>query len=364
VAFHGIKANNLYPSIGMKRANEHLRINFGRQPFAFDIDTMVLEDKRIALSEISKTNVPANDRRNDEDTLIKSLVSQYLAHDGYVETAKIFANEVNDADQSLSDKRPYQLRSEEDDIHAIQRQRIRRSILDGDIDRALKYTASCYPHVLEAEQNRDVYFHLRCRKFIEMMRRYVDQGIMESSPITATKRGGSFGSFGRVGGAQGDDDDDEDDDDEDEEDAEDDEGDEESEEDADDESDTQMELDDQFQRETSNAHNRDDDHMEISQELPPRNSKLKGADLLAASIAYGQELSQEFSRDPKPHIKKHLNDIFSVMAYNSYEDSPVAHLFDVSGRTRIAEEVNGAILSQSFSAYYLRFRFSSTFANL
>jgi hypothetical protein len=353
----------------MKRANEHLRINFGRQPFAFDIDNMVLEDRQAALNEISKTNISASNPRDDEDILIKNLVSQYLAHDGYVETAKTFSKEVIDADQSLSDKRPYQLCSEEDDIHAIQRQRIRRSILDGDIDRALKYTASCYPHVLGDEQNRDIYFRLRCRKFIEMMKRSVDQGLMESSPITVTKRGGSLGSGDRVGGAQDDNaedadedeededhdvedaEDEDDDDDDEEENDDDDEGDED--EDDEDESDTQMEVDDQFQREASDPHNRDDDHMEISQELPPRDSKLKGTDLLAASIAYGRDLSQEFSRDPKPDNKKHLNDIFSVMAYDSYEDSPFAHLFDASGRTQIAEEVNGAILGECLIANHL-----------
>jgi hypothetical protein len=195
---------------------------------------------------------------------------------------------------------------------------------------------------------------------------------MESSPITVTKTGGPFGSGGRVEGAGGDADDDADEDDEDEdhdveeeeeeeeeedeedddeeedgdEDGDEDEDDERHDNDAEDESDTQMELDDQLQRETSDPHNRDDDHMEISQELPPRHSKLKGADLLSASLAYGQELSQEFGRDPKPHNQKHLHDIFSVMAYNSYEESPVAHLFDVSGRTQIAEEVNGAILGK------------------
>jgi hypothetical protein len=369
-AFHGIKASNLYPTVGLKKANEHLRVNFGRQPFVFDIDSMMLEDKQAAMNEISKTDVSALNPPDDEDTLIKTLVGQYLAHDGYIETAKVFSKEVNTADYPLSGKQPYQLSNEEDDIHAIQRQRIRRSILDGDVDRALKYTTSYYPHVLETGQNRDVYFRLRCRKFIEMMKRSMDQGIMESSPVTATKRGGSFGSDGHDGGMRDDsEEDDEDDEDKDHDvvDAEDDEDDEEEDEeeeeegddedgedddekedeDDEDESDTQMELDDQFQRETSDPLIKDDDHMEISQELPPRNSKLKGADLLTASILYGQELRQEFGNDPKPQNQKHLNDIFSVMAYHSYAESPVSHLFDVSGRAQIAEEVNGAILGKS-----------------
>jgi hypothetical protein len=31
----------LYPSVGMKKNNEHLRVNFGSAPFVFDIDSMM-----------------------------------------------------------------------------------------------------------------------------------------------------------------------------------------------------------------------------------------------------------------------------------------------------------------------------------
>ena len=37
----------------------------------------------------------------DEDALIKELVAQFLAHDGYVETAREFAEEVQSEDRAL-----------------------------------------------------------------------------------------------------------------------------------------------------------------------------------------------------------------------------------------------------------------------
>ena len=45
---------------------------------------------------------------------------------------------------------------------------IRASILDGDIDKALKLTGAYYPSVLR--ENENIYFKLRCHKFVEMIR--------------------------------------------------------------------------------------------------------------------------------------------------------------------------------------------------
>jgi Ran-binding protein 9/10 len=39
-AFREIKGK-LYPSVGMKKAGEHVRVNFGQSPFIFDIDGMM-----------------------------------------------------------------------------------------------------------------------------------------------------------------------------------------------------------------------------------------------------------------------------------------------------------------------------------
>lgn len=333
VAFTGIKGDRLYPSVGMKKPSEHLRINFGRSPFVFDIDRMMEQERQRIMRDVNKTDVSALHPPDDEDSLVHKLIGQYLAHEGYVETARAFARDVHEQQQSLSsDPQPFQLPDSDDDIHAINRQKIRKSILDGDIDRALKYTSSYYPHVLEDERNKDIQFRLKSRKFIEMMRRYTELMTATSSPATVTKSVDSLGSNGHSApdervdlsehGAEG--------------------------EDEEDGQDTQMELDDQLHREASKGLEppTEDIDMDASQELPLKATHLKKDDLLSAVIGYGQELQIEFGGDPRQQIKKQLQDLFAIIAYPNPADSPIGGLLDQSGRVQIAEEVNGAILGE------------------
>ncbi|KAK4895336.1 hypothetical protein LTR27_006679 [Elasticomyces elasticus] len=332
VAFSGIKSEKAqyYPSVGMKKPGEHLRINLGRTPFVFDINHMMEQERQTTLANIAKADVSTLHSPDDESTLIHKLISQYLAHEGYVDTAKAFAKDVHDQEQSLSDDpHPFSAPDSDDDIHAVNRQKIRRSILDGDIDRALKYTSSYYPHVLEEERNRDVYFRLRCRKFIEMMRRHTDLVTATSSPATVTKSVDSLASNGhaRTGHNRTEEDEAEDEDEE--------EG-----------QDTQMELDDQLHRETSRPLEvpSDDIDMDASQELPLKASFMKKDDLLSSALEYGRELQVEFGSDPRQQVKKELQDLFAIIAYPNPAESPIGALLDERGRGRIAEEVNGSIL--------------------
>jgi hypothetical protein len=39
-AFRDVKGK-LYPSVGVKKAGEHIRVNFGHMPFVFDIDGLM-----------------------------------------------------------------------------------------------------------------------------------------------------------------------------------------------------------------------------------------------------------------------------------------------------------------------------------
>ena len=45
-AFREIKGK-LFPSVGMKKTGEHVRVNFGQSPFVFDIDGMMSVSKKI-----------------------------------------------------------------------------------------------------------------------------------------------------------------------------------------------------------------------------------------------------------------------------------------------------------------------------
>lgn len=323
-AFTGISKDRLFPSVGMKKPGEHLRINFGRTPFVFDIDRMMEQERQAIFSDIGKTDVTSLHPPDDESLLIHSLIGQYLAHEGYVGTAKAFAQDISEQQQAFQPDRPPALTlSTEDDIHAINRQKIRKSILDGDIDRALKYTSSYYPRILEEDRNKDIYFRLKCRKFIEMMRRYTELAAVTSSSHAMSQSVDSLESNDHpsqivpAANSNG--------------------------------TDAQMELDDQLHRKVSPSVHpsvMEDVDMDASQELSAKSSFVKESNLLTAALAYGQELQHEFGNDTRPQVKKQLQDLFAIIAYMNPAESPIGPLLDPQGRVLIAEEINGAILGE------------------
>lgn len=248
---------------------------------------MMAEERKAIRADLNLADVSSLHPPDDENALIHKLISQYLAHEGYVETSRAFAADVRERQSISNISQPTALGAgEDDDIHAIHRQKIRKAILDGDIDKALKYTHSYYPLVFQDDRNKDIYFALRCRKFIEMMRRYSDLSTSTSE-------------------------------------------------------DTQMELDDQLNREAP-----DDVDMETSTSSLPKSAGMKAGDYLTAALQYGQELQAEFGGDTREEIKKQLSDVFAIMAYVDPRESVVGGLLDAKGRVGIAEGVNGAILGE------------------
>lgn len=67
----------------------------------------------------------------DETSFLQELVAQFLAHDGYVETARAFAEEVAAESAALENGRETQLKKYEveEDVEAINRQSMYRSML-------------------------------------------------------------------------------------------------------------------------------------------------------------------------------------------------------------------------------------------
>jgi hypothetical protein len=125
-AFRDLKPNTpYYPTVGMKKTNEALLANFGQGPFLFDIDKMVLEEKAAIQAEFTRSSGPYKEKvSTDETQFIHTLIGQYLAHDGYVDTARVFAEEVCEEVKALANNEdaniPYM--NTEEDIDATQRQ--------------------------------------------------------------------------------------------------------------------------------------------------------------------------------------------------------------------------------------------------
>ncbi|PSR87304.1 CTLH/CRA C-terminal to lish motif domain-domain-containing protein [Coniella lustricola] len=364
-AFAEVKGK-LYPSVGLKKPGEHIRVNFGQTEFIYDINGLMKQDDRplrrtasvsprsfgssaLMLSTFSSSSAPiwssldapqcssgglkveAPDRASDkapyytldsflylwgqlywtvygwfeigrlekeiskadtsrlappldETDLIQQLVLQFLQHDGYVDTARAFAQEIQTEKQSLSLDPDYQVPgiNIKDDEHANNRQRIRRAVLEGDIDKALRYMNTYYPQVLQ--KNEQVYFRLRCRKFIEMIRREAEMNL-----VGGDKRSHN----GHFHPPEAED----------------------------------MELDDDMD------------------DFDGQRDQGGSGDLTQVALAYGQTLQAEYAGDERRGVRQALEDIFSLIAYqNPLKESKVAHLLDRKGRVAVAEELNSAIL--------------------
>jgi Ran-binding protein 9/10 len=63
-------------------------------------------------------------------------------------------------------------------------------------------------------------------------------------------------------------------------------------------------------------------------------------------IEYGQELSAQFSANPRKDIRQELENMNGLMAYPNPKDGPLKELLEERGRIPIAEELNSAILGK------------------
>lgn len=124
VAFRDIKGPSLYPSVGMKKTGEHVRINFGQSPFVYDIDTMVEREKLLATEDIESQDPSQLHPSRNEELMLREMVSQYLEHEGYVGTAKALTGELYREDNLLQKDNQLDTDNEfREDVDAVQRQR-------------------------------------------------------------------------------------------------------------------------------------------------------------------------------------------------------------------------------------------------
>lgn len=165
--------------------------------------------------------------------------------------------------------------------------------MDGDIDKALKRTHAYYPDVLR--NNTKIYFQLKCRKFIEMLRHtaeILDLPNREPSSKIATNGQSSNGEK--------------------------------------DASSHRMDIDDQQEDINENSDAGDSDKEQQYHE----------------SLQYGQELKLEFRDQKSPYYHDKFEDLFSLFAYPDPRTSPMSHLFGESGALAVAEELNSVILGK------------------
>ncbi|KAG6005707.1 hypothetical protein E4U21_007723 [Claviceps maximensis] len=298
IASHDVTKGKLYPAVSLKKPRERITVNFGQSPFVFDIDIMMNEQKRKIRAEIQNTSISRLEPGLGETDLIQALVLQFLQHDGYVETARAFAEDIKQQKEALNLDPNVTVDgiNIKDDEDANTRQRIRRAILDGEIDRALKLTNAYYPQVFR--DHEEVHFRLRCRKFIELVRMAAQLRADEDPKGTNANipPAGDISQDMDVdghGNADG------------------------------------MAWNEKMDTETA--------------EQPYSEMMMK---LEQEMLEYGQTLGAEYTSDARPEFSKALAEIWALVAYaNPLKEPQVSHLLDRKGRVTIAEELNSAILA-------------------
>jgi hypothetical protein len=282
----------LYPMVGIKDRGLRVRANFGASPFVYDIGDLYNQEKARIWSQIKATSLPSPGP--GELSEMQQLVLQFLQHEGYADTARALADDINqqrraldrDGSQNLA---PIDL-GDETDVNA--RRDIRRAIIQGNIDRAIELTSNVYPAVLP--NNSMVHIRLRCRKFIEL----VIQAIALRKSIAALSAAASSHNM-----------------------------------DIDSNNSTEFERMDTDKDGESGGQRQDKASALVALEVE--------------TIKYGRVLNAEFGSDPRPEVQNLLTDVFAMMAYEHPEnEDDVAPLLDLADRTRVAEELNAAILAE------------------
>lgn len=293
VAFQDLPSG-LYPTVGLQTPGEVVDANFGQEPFVFDIEGEMRELKRKTRDTISQLSWPSK-KYGDPQTVIQKMVSSYLVHHGYSQTAEAFARTTGDEIcEELTSMR--------------NRQEIQKLVLEGKIGEAINTTNNLYPGLLT--NNQDLLFRLKVRQFIEMVSGS-DTLELDGIPVASEDKA-----------VDGEDD---------------------------------MLTDNAADLHTngnniSNGNSESSsDQMEVDFRLAEEESEPRSSSILAnpakfeSLIKFGRSL-QELSQEIEPENVRILQEAFSLLAYADPWKSPVAKQLDTSGREAVCHSLNSAIL--------------------
>lgn len=188
------------------------------------------------------------------------------------------------------------------------------------------------------EDNPEIVFRLKCRKYVEMIRRCSE--LQNPSSVSTTNPNRFHKNSAASNGHHTDVFD---------EDMELDEDDSDPENDDDDDSfqmantTNEHDLGEATEEEDEEEEDEEGEAGEDYEEIPPHRDLAKYDELLQEAMCYGQMLMREY-RDEKREYKKTLEDIFSLIAYDDAKASVHGHLLETGRRVQVAEELNSAIL--------------------
>lgn len=300
-AFRGIDTTKpLYPSVGLRTIGEKVTANFGHEPFVYDIEYHINEQKNSIFQEIMF---------KEANTAIFSsnqLVISYLIHHGYTKTASALVKNSKGLSSLYADRGG--LIGCGDGIE--QRTSIRTAIVNGRIDEAIGLIEHHFPSLLE-EQGKSTLLLLKCGKFIEMMREYSEYAQSEGCHCEESTIDRSRPTRRRLSYAEI----------------------------------TSHPKNTQFDFTEKVASEKKAHMVDIVEFDEPTSHKDNSASFLEQVMKYGQQIQEEYKLDHSEKTKESLMEIFSLLAYPDPYNSPVAHIMSVSRRDALATEVNTAILA-------------------
>nr|XP_043636591.1 ran-binding protein M homolog [Erigeron canadensis] len=149
----------VYPTIAVHSQNEEVTVNFGKDPFIFDIKAYEATQRANQLTHIDKIPI--------SQTASYGIVSSYLQHYGYEETLTVF----DEATKASVPPITYQNNGlNEHNMYALNHRKILRQLIrDGQIDDALGKLREWYPSTIQ-EDTSAICLMLHCQKFIELVR--------------------------------------------------------------------------------------------------------------------------------------------------------------------------------------------------
>ncbi|XP_039124588.1 LOW QUALITY PROTEIN: ran-binding protein M homolog [Dioscorea cayenensis subsp. rotundata] len=153
--------SNLYPTVAVHSQNEEVTVNFGNQPFRFDVESFIAEERFKQQQIIEKLPLPAN--------IGHKIVRSYLLHYGYQDTLDSFDMASENTFPPIPMAKDNAL-NEQGDIYALQHRKIlRQFIKNGEIDSAFQKLREWYPQVLKDDMSA-ICFLLHSQRFIEYIR--------------------------------------------------------------------------------------------------------------------------------------------------------------------------------------------------
>ena len=146
----------LYPTIGLHSPEEHVSVNFGTKPFAFDIEKYVSKRESETTREILRCKV--------SNKLMKNLVRDYMRHHGFERTYRAMTKEHRTED--------VERKKEEDEAMLSFRGSIRSAIMRGECASVFRILKECEESSIRnnISARLDVMCRLHSQVFVELVR--------------------------------------------------------------------------------------------------------------------------------------------------------------------------------------------------